>query len=64
MFPEFPSDLSTLSTTELQALIDASTAWATAHATDEPTDENLAAMRTVLAGFQRATAEMATIAPI
>lgn len=59
----FPEDLTTLSVEELQALIDASVAWSAAHASDEPTDENLAAMREVVEGYTRVTAALATRTP-
>lgn len=58
--PNFPSDLSTLSLEELQALIDASVAWSGENRSLEATDERMTAMREVAAGYSAVTAEMAT----
>lgn len=57
--PEFPADLSTLSRDELQALIDAASAWSQANGSDTSA-ENFAAMTEVLTGYQRVLAELAT----
>jgi hypothetical protein len=58
--PTFPEDLSMLSVDELQNLADDAVTWAQANATADPTAENFAAMRELLAGHQRVAAEMAS----
>lgn len=58
--PTFPADLTTLSVDELQTLIDGAIAWSQANASADPTAENYATMREVLADYQRVAAEMAS----
>lgn len=57
MFPEIPSDLTTLSAAEVSALIASVEAWVLAHSTGENTPDRLAAMAEAVSAHARLTSE-------